>query len=782
MSISFDDLLHRADKLSSTVLSSGKTVGTTIPNENSILDVALDDIFQCSEKLWQKKKGTDKQNAELQASLLLNESGYCLGALPGCWSRKESSGDSFNDEKNMTSTQSNTVLEDAVDATSELAALEAERAFFNQRVIDTAHLNMKSKSAILSGKTSNVEEVGVVGKKLSPSTVDRAFANAISDYISDRSTTRLASGFKEAALMERDEDITAIWEQGIALVSSNVAARGDVTKYRSSPEYHKHVVDAAVQYLQKHFVSHMKQVVERNLALARRGGVPSTLSLIDAYLNVKHVHNSPQNTQDGVYGNNAHPIWEVVYYCLRAGDFSAASTIASSHLKNLPSCAAASLALTSLGSSNKLSAEIRQKLVAEWKSEKRMCTDVHKKAIYCSLLGEDAPDICDNLESWLWLKLTPMYVDEIISPEVFAELRRLISHDYGEDYFVGEGGSSTLFFQALWLTGQLERAIDVLYRSDRLLHAVHLAVLAYVNGFLLVTEDIGLPILSISADDLLQSSLNFSRLILLFVKPFECTDVDRSLDYFYFLNKMESPTGGNLFYACISRAVYLSGETERILGRVDDKRGRVEGLIDKYPNISVKDAIAKVASDTEIGGDVKQAVLLFYAADRKEDCLRLTCDYIAKEMMNPNESLEARELAIWVANMYRASAESSIAEMLATLFLLIDFSTFMLNFSEGRYSLCMSILSKLKCIPLHPDDVQSYVSLFHMLADQVRLVLPDICLAVMKLLVEENSKKTTSSEELKQHAKAIILYAAMVPYRFPSQINAQILQLNTQLG
>lgn len=35
----------------------------------------------------------------------------------------------------------------------------------------------------------------------------------------------------------------------------------------------------------------------------------------------------------------------------------------------------------------------------------------------------------------------------------------------GEDYFVGEGGSSVLFFQALWLTGQLERAIDVLYRS-----------------------------------------------------------------------------------------------------------------------------------------------------------------------------------------------------------------------------------------------------------------------------------------------------------------------------
>lgn len=61
-------------------------------------------------------------------------------------------------------------------------------------------------------------------------------------------------------------------------------------------------------------------------------------------------------------------------------------------------------------------------------------------------------------------------------------------------------------------------------------------------------------------------------------------------------------------------------------------------------------------------------------------------------------------------------------------------------------------------------------------------MLPDICLAVMKLLVEENSRNPSLSEELKSNARAIILYAAMIPYRFPSQINSQILQLNTQLS
>lgn len=47
-------------------------------------------------------------------------------------------------------------------------------------------------------------------------------------------------------------------------------------------------------------------------------------------------------------------------------------------------------------------------------------------------------------------------------------------------------------------------------------------------------------------EDPVQSSLNFCRLILLYIKGFECTDVERALDYAYFLNKMESPVGKNV--------------------------------------------------------------------------------------------------------------------------------------------------------------------------------------------------------------------------------------------
>lgn len=71
-----------------------------------------------------------------------------------------------------------------------------------------------------------------------------------------------------------------------------------------------------------------------------------------------------------------------------------------------------------------------------------------------------------------------------------------------------------------------------------------------------------------------------------------------------------------MFYSCISRAIYLSDETWRIIGKISENGVRHEGLIDKYANdIDIEDAIAKVASDTEVGGDGTLAGQLYMAAN-----------------------------------------------------------------------------------------------------------------------------------------------------------------------
>lgn len=45
------------------------------------------------------------------------------------------------------------------------------------------------------------------------------------------------------------------------------------------------------------FILYMETVVENNLAAARRGGNPTMLSLIDAFLNVKHLKPTQRHTQ-----------------------------------------------------------------------------------------------------------------------------------------------------------------------------------------------------------------------------------------------------------------------------------------------------------------------------------------------------------------------------------------------------------------------------------------------------------------------------------------------------
>lgn len=60
----------------------------------------------------------------------------------------------------------------------------------------------------------------------------------------------------------------------------------------------------------------------------------------------------------------------------------------------------------------------------------------------------------------------------------------------------------------------------------------------------------------------------------------------------------------------------MSGDTEQVIGRVDEYGMRHEGLIDKYANeINVADAIAKVAANIELSAEPVKAVHLYHAAE-----------------------------------------------------------------------------------------------------------------------------------------------------------------------
>uniref|UniRef100_A0A915AW89 Nuclear pore protein n=1 Tax=Parascaris univalens TaxID=6257 RepID=A0A915AW89_PARUN len=764
----FEDILHRADQLSSAVLSSERSGDHSFSGAEVNAQACIDEIFRRSETLWKMKQPMDEGGAALQADLLLGQRSFLLDPGPSSsFGTKIAGEEIFEKGVEVAELPSlEEMLPDMIQETAELVKQDAETAFLNRCEIESALLNDKESIQVDSSSRAPPVKKGSGVARLpltSATNVELAFAKTLSQYVTDKNSDGLAKGFKAAADRSRDEMISSIWQQAVALLTLSVSGIGDgsPSAIRSSVEWTNSLVEGSLDYLQKHFMAHMRELVNRNLVIARVGGVPGTLTLVDGYLNVKHSQSDRLPCQDSVYGTNGHAIWEVVYHCFRSGDYESVAEIARSRLQNLPSCAALAVALCAIAKTRKLPAEDLDKVKAEWRAESGNTFDVYKKAVYCALLGGDVPEVCDNLENWLWLKFAPYALSVTLSPRMFAALQRAISIEYGEEYFTSNGGSATIFFQALWLTGQFERAIHLLYRSNMLVHAVHLAIMAYANGLLMTSLGTADPILEVNEKDSLQCSLNFSRLILIYVKPFECVDIRRAMDYYFCLHKFESPTGGSLFYACVSRAVHLSGDTEQVIGRVDEYGIRHEGLIDKYANeINVADAIAKVAASIELSAEPVKAVRLYHAAERHNDALRVMCDCMANAIKGYRDVEDPRRVAIWLASIYkRFAAEGCSLQLLTTLYLLIDLSTFFISFHQRNYPACLDIISKLKYIPMDMSEVSAFVSMFYTLSDEVRSLLPDVCLAMMRIL-DELSSHSNLPDDLSAKADAIVAFAA----------------------
>jgi nuclear pore complex protein Nup93 len=143
----------------------------------------------------------------------------------------------------------------------------------------------------------------------------------------------------------------------------------------------------------------MEAVIQSNLQQAQRGGIPGTMSLVEAYLNVRK--NVRFHYQDGNYGK--HPIWLVMFHCLRIGDYATAATVAKT-LQSIPDCAALIGIVVGLNGNLHVDSDKRIRLAAEWKYEMATCRDPYKRAVYAMILGIECPEVNDNIEvsnSWI---------------------------------------------------------------------------------------------------------------------------------------------------------------------------------------------------------------------------------------------------------------------------------------------------------------------------------------------------------------------------------------------
>lgn len=122
------------------------------------------------------------------------------------------------------------------------------------------------------------------------------------------------------------------------------------------------------------------------------------------------------------------------------------------------------------------------------------CRDVYKRAVYAFILGNECDEVNDTIENWLWSRLMSCKLDPVNGTSHFHKLQSTICVDLGEDYFTSGTGNVIIYFAVLWLTGQIERAIDALFNADLKQHAVHIAILAYQQKLLVISERISAPI------------------------------------------------------------------------------------------------------------------------------------------------------------------------------------------------------------------------------------------------------------------------------------------------
>ena len=299
--------------------------------------------------------------------------------------------------------------------------------------------------------------------------------------------------------------------------------------------------------------------------------------------------------------------------------------------------------------------------------------------------------------------------------------------------------------------------------------------------------------------------INIARLILLYVRKFEDTDPKEALHYFYFLRHLrkneDDKSSANLFMSCVSELVLESREFDLLLGQILPDGSRSAGLIDKFQGstINVHKIIELVAEDSESKGMFEDSVRLYDLAKKHDKVIELLNKLLAQVISLPpiQESRRDRmqRQAVDVAKRYRSNGFKATDD--GSFFLLLDLMTFFDLFHSKKYDEALDIISKIRIIPLAQSEIDSMVSTFRILSDEVRRNIPDILLATMNILYTKYKQTKAATpgrgfgqdggsqrhlESLRDQARAIITFAGMIPYRMPGDTNSRLVQMEVLMN
>uniref|UniRef100_A0A672PF67 Nuclear pore complex protein Nup93 n=1 Tax=Sinocyclocheilus grahami TaxID=75366 RepID=A0A672PF67_SINGR len=539
------------------------------------------------------------------------------------------------------------------------------------------------------------------------------------------------------------QNVSDMWLMVKQMTDVLLVPAKDTLKSRVSVDMQMAFVRQALQFLENSYKNYTMVTVFGNLHQAQLGGVPGTYQLVCSLLNIKLPTPLP-GMQDGEV--EGHPVWALIYFCLRCGDLSAAMQVVNRAQHQLGDFKIWFQEYMN-SPDRRLSPATENKLRLHYRRVLRNSADPYKRAVYCLIgkcdIGDNHGEVADKTEDYLWLKLNQVCFDEdgSSSPQdrmTLAQLQKQLLEDYGESHF-SASHQPFLYFQVLFLTAQFEAAIAFLFRVERLRsHAVHVALVLYELKLLLKSSGQSAQLLSQEAGDPpMVRRLNFIRLLMLYTRKFESTDPREALQYFYFLRNEKDSQGENMFMRCVSELVIESREFDMLLGRLEKDGSRKPGVIDKFAG-DTRAIITKVASEAENKGLFEEAVKLYELARNADKVLELMNKLLSPVIAQVSEPQSNKErlknMAVAIAERYRTNGIAGEKTVDSTFYLLLDLMTFFDEYHTGHIDRAYDVIERLKLVPLSQESVEERVAAFRNFSDEIRHNLSEVLLATMNIL------------------------------------------------
>ncbi|KAJ7415360.1 Nuclear pore complex protein Nup93 [Pitangus sulphuratus] len=583
-----------------------------------------------------------------------------------------------------------------------------------------------------------------------------------------------------------DKNISEMWAMVKQMTDVTLVPASDALKVRTNMEVRMEFVRHALHYLEQSYKNYTFATVFGNLHQAQLGGVPGTYQLVRSFLNIKLPAAVP-GLQDGEV--EGHPVWALIYYCMRCGDLTAAMHVVKRAQHQLGEFKTWFQEYMH-SKDRRLSPATENKLRLHYRRALRNNTDPYKRAVYCIIgrcdVTDNQSEIADKTEDYLWLKLNQVCFDDggASSPQdrlTLSQFQKQLLEDYGESHFA-VNQPPFLYFQVLFLTAQFEAAIAFLFRTERLrCHAVHVALVLFELKLLLKSSGQSAQLLSHEAGDPPGvRRLNFARLLMLYTRKFESTDPREALQYFYFLRNEKDSQGENMFLRCVSEIVIESREP---------------GVIDKFTS-DTKSVINKVASAAENKGLFEEAAKLYDLAKNPDKVLELMnklLSPVVPQVSTPQSNKERlKNMAHSIAERYKAQGISAKKSIDSTFYLLLDLITFFDEYHAGHVDRAFDIIERLKLVPLSQDCVKERVAAFRNFSDEIKHNLSEVLLATMNILFTKYKRMKGASpttparpqrvmedrdSQLQSQARALIMFAGMIPYRTSGDTNARLVQM-----